>query len=128
MTQTEPLEPSPPPFNRDFCELLEYHLGKTFANSERMEYRRLWCDGVSHLPGTDGQLERKWVNDKRRITTKAWIGENGQGEYEMTIHFGKYALRRYAKGRSLEDCLPDADSMDWIELDMENRRVDVYLR
>lgn len=71
-------------FSEDFCIYLEYHLSKTFKNFEDDELRRFWCDGVS-MPANEKQLTAKSVNDTRKIVTKAWIGEDGQGEYEMTI-------------------------------------------
>ena len=46
----------------------------------------------------------------------------------MTIYLGKYALRRYAKGTSMVDCIPAAESMDWITLDVESRKIEVRLK
>jgi len=46
----------------------------------------------------------------------------------MTIHFGKYALRRYAKGTELIDCIPGAESMDWIDIDVESKNIDLRLK
>ena len=111
-------------FNEDFCTQLEYHLTKTF---EKSEIKGFWCDGVL-MPSIESQLTKKSVNDTRQITTKAWLGYDGQGEYEMTIHFGQYSLRRYANGTSLTDCLPSEDSSDWVTLDIEKKTIELQLK
>lgn len=110
-------------FNEDFCVQLEYHLTRTFGNSEMKGF---WCDGILMPAGI--QLTKKRINDKRKIVTKAWLGFDGQGEYEMTIHFGQYSLRRYAKGTDLTDCLPSEDSLDWISLDQESKTIELKLK
>ena len=60
--------------------------------------------------------------------TKAWIGYDGQGEYELIIKFGKYSLKRYAKGTSLKDCVPGDDSMNWINIDVEQQTIEIQLK
>ena len=72
--------------NKEFCTRLESRLCKEFAESNNTELKNFWCDGVSWFP-TDNQLTKKYVNDNRRIITKAWIGKDGQDEYLATIHF-----------------------------------------
>ncbi|MEM9390804.1 MAG: hypothetical protein AAGA02_10040 [Bacteroidota bacterium] len=115
------------PFNEEFCIYLEYQLCYLFEYHNHEDLRGYWCDGVS-FPMPDYQLTKKHVNDKRRIITKAWIGEDGQDEYEMTVLFGKYSLRRYARGTSLVDCIPDYKSMDWIEMDIDEKTIQIRLR
>jgi len=115
-------------FNENFCTHLEYHLGQTFENSDRQDLNGFWCDGISWDPIPDNQLTKKSVNDTRQIVTKAWIGKDGQDEYEMTIRFGQYALRLYAKGTEMMDCIPSSDSMDWIDIEPENKRIEIRLK
>lgn len=79
-------------------------------------------------PFFDGELSQKSVNDTRKIITTAYIGHGGEQVFEMTIRLGKYALRRYAKGSSMVDCIPGAESMDWITLDVENKKIEVRLK
>ncbi len=110
-------------FNENFCAFLESHLCKTFKNSEDKEIRRLWCDGV-----VCSQVSKKHVNNNRRIQTMAWIGQDGQTEYELTIEFGKYSLRRYARGTEMIDTVPNSDTMDWIELDIEKKTIMINLK
>ncbi len=116
------------PFNEEFCIRLEYRLCKEFAKSNDIELKYYWCDGVSWFPA-DNQLTKKYVNDKRKITTKAWIGKDGQGEYEATIHFGKKALSKYAKGLDLTETIPELKSeSEWIEIDIEKKTIKIFLK
>ena len=110
-------------FNEDFCKYLEYHLCDTFQKSGDKEIRKLWCDGVVWSHTT-----KKHVNDKRLIETTAFIGQNGQEEYRMRLKFGKFSLRRYAKGTSLKGCIPNSESMNWIVIDIENKYMEIQLR
>ena len=115
-------------FNKEFCGHLEYHLCSTFKKSGKEELKGFWCDGVSWSPLPDNQLTKKYVNDNRKVVTKAWIGKNGQDEYEMTILFGNHSLGRYAKGTSMIDCIPSDESMDWLEIDTIKRIITIRLR
>ena len=114
-------------FNEDFCVQLEYHLTRTFEKSQDKTLKGFWCDGVM-MPLDELQLAKKSVNDTRKIVTKAWLGYDGQGEFEMTVKLGQYSLRHYAKGSDLTDCLPSENSMDWIILDVERRRIELRLK
>jgi hypothetical protein len=115
-------------FNENFCNHLEYHLGLTFENSDRQDLNGFWCDGISWNPTSDNQLTKKSVNDIRQIVTKAWIGKDGQDEYEMKIRFGKYSLRRYSKGTEMIGCIPSSDSMDWIDIEPEHKKIEIRLK
>jgi hypothetical protein len=114
-------------FNREFCEHLEWHLGHTFEKSGDKKVYGLWCDGILD-PFIEKQLTKKSVNDTKTIVTTAFIGYDGQAKYEMTIKFGQYSLRRYAKGSSMIDCIPSDDSMDWITVDLENKKIEIRLK
>ncbi|NOS93251.1 MAG: hypothetical protein HOP30_15130 [Cyclobacteriaceae bacterium] len=113
-------------FNEDFCALLEYHLTKAFNKSDDKNLSGFWCDGIL-MPTNDLQLTKKNINDKRKIVTKAWLGYDGQGEYEMTINFGQHSLSRYAKGISLSDCLPSEGTLEWVSLDMKSKTIELQL-
>ena len=126
MTDQETYKDSP--FNEDFCTHLEYHLCKTFEKSDRPDIKGFWCDGVSCNPTSDQQLDKKSVNDTRKIVTTAWIGKDGQEKYEMTIHFGKHALKKYAKGEEMIECILSAESMDWIDIDIKSKKIELRLK
>lgn len=110
-------------FNQEFCEFLEFHLCDIFRNSDKKEIRRLWCDGI-----VLNYFSKKIINDKREINTMTWIGENGQGEFNMKIKFGKYSLRRYSKGTNMIDCIPSSNSTEWGKIDIENKSIEVQLK
>ncbi len=112
----------------DFCLHLEYRLCDTFKNSHQKVIGGLWCDGVSARSFNDPQLTKKHVNDTRKIETWAYIGKDGQDIYQMTIKFGTYSLRRYAIGESLIDCIPSEETMDWIDIDINEKTIELRLR
>ncbi len=113
-------------FDESFCLYLECYLELAFSESHDERIKYFSCDGVMMPP--PNQLHKKFINDKRKLTTKAWIGTDGQTEYEMIIQFGKYSLRRYAKSRSLTDCLPADEFSKSIIINIESKRIELMLR
>lgn len=109
-------------FNKEFCLHLEYALGETFEKSNNPEIKGFWCDGVVHK-----RINKKKINEERIIETTAWIGKDGQSEYEMKIHLGKKSLQRFAKGTPMIDCIPGSESIDWIEIDPTKKRIEIQL-
>ena len=115
------------PFNEEFCTRLEYRICQELEKSTDPELKGFWCDGVSWFP-TENHLTKKNMKDKRKIETKAWIGKTGQTEYKATIYFGKRALSKYAKGMDLTESIPELESQsEWIELDIENKTIEIKL-
>ena len=108
-------------FNKEFCVNLEYHLCETFRKSTNNEVKNFWCDGILYK-----KLSKKSVNDKRKLETTAWIGKNGQIKYKMIIYMGERSLRRFAKGTSMNDCVPNSDTTEWIDIDLNNNRNDKF--
>lgn len=117
-----------PTFNQEFCTALEVRLGTVLVLCGKEELRGFWCDGISSSPDIPSMADKKSVNDHRQLVTKAWIGKNGQDEYELTMVFGQYSLRRYARGTSMIDCIPAENTMDWVEIDVKNKKITVYLQ
>lgn len=120
------------PFNDDFCVNLEYDLCNAFSKSNSEEIRRFWCDGVSHTPYYNDQINKEYLDPKRVlvekiIVTTAWLGISGQDVYEMTIKLGKKAQKNYSEGISLNECLPFPESMNWIKVDVECKKIQVSL-
>ncbi len=114
-------------FNFDFLVQLQYHLERKFANSPDEEINQLWCDGIAK-PTYSSQLTFKNIIDSRQITTKAWIGVDGQTPYDMIINLGEISVDRLMQGLSLIDCLPSQTSMDWILIDTEEKTIEVSLK
>jgi len=112
-------------FDQKFCTLLEYHLTEAFSNAEEAELRRFWCDGIN-LP-EESASAAKSVNDTRNIRTTAWIGNNGQDEYETIITFGRKSLSRYARSLSLDECLPPATDNGWYLIDTQKKTLAIQL-
>ncbi len=88
----------------------------------------MWCDGVL-MPYVESQWVKKIVNDSRKIETTTWIGIGlrNQVEFELIIHFGKYALRRYAKGKTLDYCIPSLENVQSNFFDIKNLRIELHL-
>lgn len=116
------------PFNEEFCTHLEYRICDELEKSADLELKGFWCDGVSWFPTNENQLSKKYVNDNRKIGTKAWIGKDGQTEFKTTIHFGPKALSKYAKNLDLIKTIPELESKaEWIEIDNENKTIEIKL-
>ena len=106
---------------------LEYHLCRTFASSHDEDVKILWCDGVSCLTVTDNQQTLENIIKTGEITTRAWIGRNGQDEYQMTIVFGKRSKASYQKGEALNACIPPENKNDWYEIDSQKKTIKIQL-
>lgn len=106
--------------------LLEYHLCDAFSNLQDNILKYFWCDGVDE-PIINEQFTNRNITGIKQIITKAWIGPDGNGRYDMIIKLGRCSRRRALKGLSLESSLPDADSFDWVEIDVEGCLITVQL-
>lgn len=115
-------------FNEEFRIRLEHHLCSTFENFKQPKFKGFWCDGVSFEVPDGIEAFKKQINDKREYKTIAWIGKDGQDEYEMTIKFGKYSLRRIAEDSDLMDCLPNDNSLEWLDLDTGKKTIEIRLK
>jgi len=112
-------------FNQDFCNELEYHLSRTLSNTANNKFEVFWCDGVQ-MPD-ENQLLMDHVITAKQIITKAWVGKNGQGIYDMIIKFGEAAIKACFAGNSLSTCLPDDHSAEWITIDPSNNVIELQL-
>jgi hypothetical protein len=113
-------------FDQDFCAYLEYELTKAFAYSTDQAIKGFWCDGILP-PFSDDELLKKSVNDKREITTNAFIGKEGQENYKLTLKFGNKALSRYARNLDLKECIPDITNDNWYDIDPIKKIMIVHL-
>ena len=112
--------------NQDFLSFLEHHLTKAFSYSTDNSVRSLWCDGIV-LPNDENDYSKKASNDKREVQLKAFIGKDRQGEYSMSIKFGRKSLSKYARELDLTDCVPNADNNDWYEIDTKTNNIIIQL-
>ncbi len=114
------------PFNENFRTELEYHLSRTFENTNEPELRGFWCDGVNE-PEISSHLNKDFVNDNRQIITTCWTGTDGQEKYQLVMKLGDKSLSRYANDLDLNDCLPSSETSDWLVVDLEHRTIELLL-
>jgi ATP phosphoribosyltransferase regulatory subunit HisZ len=100
--------------DQDFCDYLEFQICKAFKHS------------------ADDKIEEnayllEYIKDKKQITLKAFIGKDGQTEYELTLRFGKKALSRYAKNLDLKECIPNPEKQDWFYIDIDHTNIEIQL-
>jgi hypothetical protein len=120
-------------FNQSFCGQLEFHLCRTFENATAAELNGFWCDGVSWAPYFNPEANKDHLSitkvvQSKQIITRAKMGVSGQDYYDMVIKLGPLSLNNYQQGLSLINCLPDEDSMHWIDLDIENKKIELQLK
>jgi len=113
-------------FNEIFCAELEHHLSEVFRNCSISKYDIFWCDGVK-MPFLDNQLTKDSIFNTKQITTHAFIGANGQGLYEMIIKLGPLSIDACINDKSLKDCLPGSESMEWVKLDTSANMIELQL-
>ncbi|MCF8254139.1 MAG: hypothetical protein K9H61_11865 [Bacteroidia bacterium] len=102
--------------DRDFCDFLEFEICKAFENSANEQIKGFWCDGVL-LKKDENDYSQKLVINKRQVQLKAFIGKDGQTEYELTLRFGEKALSQFVKKLSIKNCFPNASAPNWFEID-----------
>jgi len=66
--------------------------------------------------------------ETREIATRAWSGFSGQDIYKMTIRLGDKSWEKCLKGHNLIKCLPSDESIDWVDLDIENKSITLQLK
>lgn len=115
-----------PAFNSDFCASLEYSL--TFDSIDMDEVKGFWCDGISHIPRIVKQLTKEHIKKHSEIMTSAWIGNDGQGEYDFLIKLGPQSKARYLRNESLVDCIPGKGAEGWIHIHPDQKYIEVELR
>jgi hypothetical protein len=112
--------------NQDFCDFLEYEICKAFEYSNNDAIKGFWCDGVT-FSRPDIYYSQNFVNDNKEIKLKAFIGNDGQTEYELTLKFGEKALSRYAKNLDIQECVPKPDKLNWFKIDKEENKIEIQL-
>jgi len=113
-------------FNDYFRSLLEFHLCDAFGDLQDNILKYFWCDGISE-PAINEQFRSRNITSIKQIITKAWIGPDGNGRYDMIIKLGRCSRRRALRGLNLKECLPDGEFEDWVEIDTENCLITIQL-
>ncbi|WP_267402634.1 MULTISPECIES: hypothetical protein [unclassified Chryseobacterium] len=120
-----------PIFNIEFCSNLEWSLDFKNVENENIKYyvKDFWCDGVQHLPEDIKSLLYKNLKVNKEINTKAWLGYSGQELYEMKIKLGAQSLENYKNNKSLIECIPQKnENLNWINLNIEDKKIEVQLK
>ena len=112
--------------DNEFCEFLEYEISKAFTNSTNDRVKHFWCDGVL-LPTFENEYSKKFVNDNRQIVMTAFMGLSGQDKYELTLKFGNKSLSKYAKDLDISECVPNPESINWFDIDIERQKISIQL-
>lgn len=112
--------------NEAFCEFLEWEICRALEYSGNLETNGFWCDGVL-LNEPDNAYSVKSVNDTRQVKLKAFIGKDGQTEYELNLTFGNKSLSRYARNLDIKVCIPNPESSDWFYIDTRLRKIEIQL-
>jgi hypothetical protein len=114
-------------FNTEFCDALTIYLSNVIRKSDHELARSCWVDGIMP-PLVESKLTKKSVNDSRRLEARMWL-LTGDGDklFTLVLYFGKYSLRRYAKDRTLVDCIPGLEKDNSILVDFENETVELQL-
>jgi hypothetical protein len=113
-------------FTQQFLVHLEYEISIAFSNSLNPNLKGFWCDGIL-LTSNENEYSKKTINDKRQLILKAFIGKDGQDEYKMTLHFGRKSLSKIQRNLDLKSCIPNSDNDEWIIVDKENKKIEIYL-
>jgi len=112
--------------DEDFCNILEWELSEAFLNSGLDALKRFWCDGVL-MSEPDMYYTKKYINDNRQTTFKAFIGNDGETDYKLILLFGPKALSRMARDLDLSECIPDQQKPDWFYIDTDKKIIEVQL-
>jgi hypothetical protein len=112
--------------DQDFCEFLEYEICKALEHSDNDQIKGFWCEGVL-LNQPDNSYSQKFVNDNKQILLKAFIGIDGQTEYELTLKFGNKALSRFARNLDIKECVPRPDKQNWFDIDTKQNKIEIQL-
>lgn len=110
---------------QDFCSFLEFKICKAFEYSDNEDVKGFWCDGV--LFNQASLYSKKFINDTRKLTLFAFIGKNGQTEYELTLNFGNKALSRLAKNLDIKACVPNPKKYSFFEIDTKQKKIEIQL-
>ncbi|MES2454926.1 MAG: hypothetical protein V4594_05285 [Bacteroidota bacterium] len=109
-----------------FCEFLEYEICKALKTFDHEEIKGFWCDGIL-MSQPAYSYSHKFVNDNREVNFTAFIGEDGQQEYELILKFGKKALSRFARNLDIECCIPNSEESEWFSIDIGLNKVEIQL-
>lgn len=117
--------------DEDFLVSLEYEISYALENAAENRKNSYWCDGI-YLPASANDFSPEKVSETRKINLRAAMPKGQYEEkefwFDLVLKFGNQSLERYSGGKCIADCIPDTNSADWIELDAENKIIEVQLK
>jgi len=108
--------------NQEFCDFLEYQITKALKHLDKEDIKGFWCDGVLL-----GNCSQKIIKEDRCMMLKAFIGRDGQTEYDLKLKFGNKALALIERNLDITACLPAPTEPNWFSIDTKRNKVEVQL-
>ncbi len=92
-----------------------------------------WCDGVVDSPYYNHDVNIDYLSPekimiRKDIVTTAYIGEDGQDLYSLTLKFGHLALEAYQNNKKLIMYLPDMTNSNDLVIDIEKKTIQIQLK
>jgi hypothetical protein len=112
--------------DRNFCEQIEYKICEVFRKLDNENTKGFWCDGVL-LSESETCYKSKFINDNRKIKLKAFVGKDGQNEYELTLLFSSKSLSKVARQLDFIDTFPRDNFDTKFAIDTEQRKIEIQL-
>lgn len=111
----------------DFFRKLEWEIiPDALEELANPDTKGFWCDGVTFVE-SNSYYTKKSVNDNRYVPLLAYVGKDGQSQYELILHFGPEALSRYDRDLSIMECIPDGNASEWFSIDVQQEKIEIQL-
>ncbi|MGG9961151.1 hypothetical protein [Ferruginibacter sp. SUN106] len=112
--------------DQNFCNKLEYIICDALENTWDELTKGFWCDGCE-LTAPDNYYSKKYINDNRQTYLRAYVGKDGQDDYNVIFKFGKKALSKYARDLDVFDCIPKSQFENWFNIDTVKKNIEIQL-
>jgi hypothetical protein len=112
--------------DQGFCEFMEYEMCRFFSNSDIEEVKGFWCDGVL-LSAPAVCYTDEFITDRKQASFKAYIGNDGQTQYDLVLKFGPQTMNRFLEGQDLEDCVSLPVQKESYNIDTVKKEIEIQL-
>jgi len=111
--------------DNEFLEYLEYAICKAYVQAGNKE-TKLWCKSVT-FSESEYHYSQEFIQDKRQIVLKAFVGKFGNIEYDLHLKFGEAASTFFSKNLDIKRCVPNPKNRDLFAIDFEKNCISVEL-
>lgn len=112
---------------KEFCDYLEYEVCKYLKCSNDKIANKFWCDGV--MPSMSSlYYSKEYVKTQKEIILKAFVGIDGQTEYDLILKLGIVALDKYLLDENIEACFYDYSQIGVFNINVERKRIEIQLK